>query len=530
MELFVGVDLADVGFSMNQYRFCMTDIDSIYLPILLTDLIGWGLLQLFSFFSIPAYLGLELAWVLACYYLCFLSWRLYKRYRNDDMVLPALALAVLLAKTNFNFFIYNTSVALMALTGLYFLVRGINDKKPVHLALSSFFFVLASLCKISALLQFGVFIVLFYEWYRTKDAVYFWKQILYVVLGFAAGLGVAAVILQGTCGIGNYIDMVIQMFFYAGSSSDGHTIGNMVMINIKGALRGVLLLAALFVGYFLLKKCRRLLWRIALVLAAAVAFYAAGVLTFYNALSVLVALIYVCLIAVLRKRTYEKEYQLLVLAAGILTVLMPIGSNVGITHICNEFFFALPYILIEVKEWIMQEKKTLPEGLRWGAAAVLVTVSAVWVVSLSCYQSLNKTRAYSGKLADMKGYQLEDLAGMKADSYSVEQLEELIGYLRAYQEEDASLIAVGAIPLVNELSEIRPAIAGCGGWIETDYVTAQEIAAQLEGQNPIIVAKKAVWTQQTEKTQVVAAFVEENAYSEVFANEEYIVYMQANKR
>lgn len=553
MELFTGVDLADVGFSMNQYRFCMTDIDSIYLPLLLTDLIGWALLQFFSLCRIPAYLGMELAWACACYYLCFLSWSLYKRYRNDSMILPALALAVLLAKTNFNFFIYNTSVALMALTGLYFLVRGMNDKRPRLLALASFFFVLASLCKISALIQFGVFVVLFVELYRTRNVAYFWKQLLHVILGFAVGIGFAAVILYATCGIGNYINMVIEMFFYAGNSTDGHTLGNMVMINIKGTVRGALFLLVLAVLYFLLKKCGKY-WRAVSAAVVAAAVFATAVFAvakaagadalpglgalygvifnFYHALAVLVALIYLCAIAVLRNEEYSDEYKMLVLAAGLLTVIMPIGSNVGITHICNEFFFALPYILIGIRDAVAKEKRTRTEADKARPWLLLAALSTVWIVSLSGYQSLNKIRAYGEKLADMKAYQIDELRYMKADRYTVEQLEELVEFLAAYEGEDTSLIEVGSVPLVNYLTGIRPYITACGGWIETDYVTAAEIGEQLQAagtsgeDKPIVVLRRAALEETTEKTAIVMEYVAGNSYEEVFGNEEYAVYSQ----
>lgn len=527
MELFLGVDLADVGFSMNQYRFCMEDMSSIYLPLFLTDVIGWALLQVFGVFGIPEYLGMELVWVFAGYYLCFLSYRLYKRYRDDDMILPALALAMLLMKTNFGFFIYNTSVAVMALTALYFLIRGMNDKKPLFLALASFFLVLASLCKISALMQFAVFAVLFYELYRTRDWRYFWKQLLYVILGFAVGLVFAAVLLAATCGIGNYINMVIEMFFYAGTSTDGHTIGNMVMINIKGAVRGALLVVLLAAFCFLLKKCVRFYRAAAIAVAAVVALLLFGLVSnFYNVLAVLVALIYLCLFAILRQKEYSDEYKMLVLASGILTVIMPIGSNVGISHICNEFFFALPYILICIKDEVKKEREAAGGERQVGPVVLVVALASVWIVALTGYQSFVKTRAYGDKLADVAVYQVDELRCMKADRYSVEQLEELLAFLETYKEENASLTEVGGIPLINYLSGIKPTVAGCGGWIETDYVTAEEIAKQLARTEelPLVVVRKSALEEGAEKTLTVMNYVEAHSYAEVFGNEEYAVY------
>ena len=178
------------------------------------------------------------------------------------MILPALAFAMVFAKCNFHFFIYNTAVAFMALTGLYFLIRAVNDKKSWMLFFAAAFFMLASFCKISSLLQFAVFAVLFYDLYRKKDVAYFVRQVLWCVAGVLCSLAAGLVLMYKTCGISTYFQMVADMFLYAGNSNDGHTIGNMVVINFKGTVRGMLLLAVIYVIYLAaakIKGLRRLL-------------------------------------------------------------------------------------------------------------------------------------------------------------------------------------------------------------------------------------------------------------------------------
>ena len=53
------IDVSDVGFNMNQYRFCFTDMDSTYLPLFLTNILGGCLLKVFGILHIPAYIGME---------------------------------------------------------------------------------------------------------------------------------------------------------------------------------------------------------------------------------------------------------------------------------------------------------------------------------------------------------------------------------------------------------------------------------------------------------------------------------------
>ena len=42
------------------------------------------------------------------------------------------------------------------------------------------------------------------------------------------------------------------------------------------------------------------------------------------------------------------------------------------------------------------------------------------------------------------------------------------------------MVTCGAIPILHYLTGRAPYITGCGGWIETDYITAEEIEQQLE--------------------------------------------------
>lgn len=551
--LLYSVDVSDVGFNLNQYRFWLSDIDSIYLPLFLTDVLGGVLLWLLSALHIPEYLGMELAWAAVCWYLCFLAYRLYRRYRDDSLVLPALALAMLLAKCNFHFFIYNTAVALMALTGLYFLVRAVNDKKPWLLSFAAAFFVLASLCKISALMQFAVFAVLFYDVYRKRDGRYFVRQLAYCVLGFVCSAGLGALLLHATCGICAYAQMVVDMFFYAGNSNDGHTIGNMIVINAKGTLRGLLLLAALWVLYLAAKKIKALAPVVRFGVPAAAVLLLLGKLfgaeqlpvlgtvygilgDYLNGLSVLVALIYVCAFLICRDKLYSEEFKVFAVTAGALTVLMPIGSNVGITHICNEFFMALPYIAICIGDrlrranarrrfWTVSGEKAQGRlrSMFWplpSAGTVLTVVCGAWCILLAGWQSLYMTRAYAADTEPMQQFTLPELRGIYYDQNIVEPLEEAVGFLKQYEGDGRSMVVCGAIPILHYLSDIPPYIDGCGGWLETDYVTADQIAQQLAAAEdyPVVVFRSGALAEPDEKTQTVLEFVRQNGYREVFAN------------
>lgn len=557
--LLYGVDVSDVGLSINQYRFCFEDIGSVYLPILLTEVIGAAFFVVFDWLHIPTYLGTEIIWVLAVYYMCYLSYQIYRKYRNDCLVLPALALAVLFAKCNFHYFIYATGVAVMALTALYFLILAVNDEKPWMLALSVFFMVMACLCKISSLLQFGVFAVLFYDLYQKKNGAYFWRQILWCVIGFAAGLAFAAALIAGACGFEKYGEMLVEMFLYAGNSKDGHTIGNMVTANVKGALRGLLLLAALAAVAFAAKKLPRAERALRCALPAAVVLLLAGklfgldrvmgfsilygvVFDYLNALAVVVALIYVCVILILRSETYPQEFKNLALCAGVLTVLMPIGSNTGIPHICNEIFFALPFIAIFVGDALRKSEffagRKPATGAAGNAAAggtarlpgvgvQLTLFAVVWCVGLTAWQSLYLTRARYAAGDEVKAFSIEELRFMSYEAAVVDELEDITAHLRQYDDGERRLIVGGAAPILNYLSGMPPYNEGCGGWIETEFITYEKIEQQLADVTdyPIVVMCKTAVEQGHPKVALVSAFIEEHPYKLAYQTAEYSVYI-----
>lgn len=552
------IDVSDVGFNLNQYRFCFTDMESTYLPLFFTNILGGVLLKVFGALHIPAYIGMESAWAAVCLYLCFLSYRLYKRYRNDALILPALALAMVLAKCNFHFFIYNTAVAFMALTGLYFLIRAVNDKKSGLLFFASAFFMLATFCKVSSLLQFAVFAVLFYDLYRKKDVAYFVRQVLWCAAGVLCSLAAGLLLMYKTCGIGTYFQMVADMFLYAGNSSDGHTIGNMVVINFKGTVRGLILLAVMYVIYLAAKKVKSLapvigygIIAVSVLLLAGELFGAdriAGLSIVYrvfgdylNAVAVIKAMVYVCVILILKDKEESDEFKVLALASFALALLMPIGSNVGITHLCNEAFFILPYMVINVGKRMKQpeeqgetaaEKVKLPDIRDTGR--LLAAVCLAWCVILTVSQSLYMTKAYLNDKEQKQQFTLDALRGIKYDTDVVQPMEEVVNFIKSRGSDSDKIVTCGAIPILHYLTGRAPYITGCGGWIETDYITAGEIESQLEASAasgsdtmPLVAFNKDALDERSEKTDVVLSFVEKYDYRKVFVNEKYEVYAKA---
>ena len=337
----------------------------------------------------------------------------------------------------------------------------------------------------------------------------------------------------------------------------------MVVINFKGTVRGILLLAVLYVIYLVAKKVKSLapligygMIAVAVLLLAGAVFGAdqiAGLSVLYrvlgdylNAVAVIKAMLYVCVVLILKDKEASEEFKTLAFASGMLAVLMPIGSNVGITHLCNEAFFVLPYIAICIGDRMKKAKRQTEETVETehklpdvrNTGRLLTVICAIWCVGLTVSQSFYMTKAYLKDQEPKQQFTLDELRGIRYDTDIVQPMEEVVNFIKSYGSESDKMVTCGAIPILHYLTGRAPYITGCGGWIETDYITAEEIEQQLEEsvssgseqeEMPLVVFNKTALDEKSDKTNVVLIFVKENFYQQVFANGEYEVYAKDKK-
>ncbi len=169
-------------------------------------------------------------------------------------------------------------------------------------------------------------------------------------------------------------------------------------------------------------------------------------------------------------------------------MLMPIGSNVGITHLCNEAFFVLPYIAICIGDRMKKAKRQTEETVETehklpdvrNTGRLLTVICAIWCVGLTVSQSFYMTKAYLKDQEPKQQFTLDELRGIRYDTDIVQPMEEVVNFIKSYGSESDKMVTCGAIPILHYLTGRAPYITGCGGWIETDYITAEEIEQQLE--------------------------------------------------
>ncbi len=141
------------------------------------------------------------------------------------------------------------------------------------------------------------------------------------------------------------------------------------------------------------------------------------------------------------------------------------------------------------------------------------------VCGSDCITEFYMTKAYLKDQEPKQQFTLDELRGIRYDTDIVQPMEEVVNFIKSYGSESDKMVTCGAIPILHYLTGRAPYITGCGGWIETDYITAEEIEQQLEESvssgseqeaMPLVVFNKTALDEQSEKTNVVLIFVKEN--------------------
>ena len=131
----------------------------------------------------------------------------------------------------------------------------------------------------------------------------------------------------------------------------------------------------------------------------------------------------------------------------------------------------------QTEETVETEHK-LPDVRNTGR--LLTVICAIWCVGLTVSQSFYMTKAYLKDQEPKQQFTLDELRGIRYDTDIVQPMEEVVNFIKSYGSESDKMVTCGAIPILHYLTGRAPYITGCGGWIETDYITAEEIEQQLE--------------------------------------------------
>ena len=567
-----GIDLTDTGYSLGNYRF-FGQIDGIW--VLLTFLSNAAGALLTKLPMGGTMLGMKLYASLIVSLMALLGYRFFKTK------MPAwLAFAGEIAAIGFcwcpTVILYNYLTYLLFLSGAILLFRGLAGSRPICLVLAGMVLGLNVWVRFpNNILEASLIVAVWYYGILKKKP---FKRTLgetgLCIAGYLFSFAVMLGIISALYGSGALGDMITGVFGMAGSASD-YTLGEMLLAILDAYLHGfqwmlyMILCILPGIPFFVIKEEKFLgIRKVVYCLCIPLLFIVLGKWGMFNfkyyqkeaalqwgAVFLLVA--FVVLLWMLYTRMLDANWRLLGCIALLMILVTPLGSNNHIWPVLNNLFFVAPVILWMVYRFV-----------RWGRTYLdatgkvpLFPVKAMtaWILIAFFVQSVGIGCAYvflDGEGGERRMYRVSDnpvLHGMHTSEMNAETLEEINAFMVENKSvyEDRKLILYGNIPGLAYYLDKAPAIYTT--WADLNTSSLSQLTEELEMisdgiktqemQRPLVIMTPAIdayfsgnsdamefWGadkesyDKDEKLSAIRYFMEKNAYSQVFANEAFVIY------
>ena len=567
-----GIDLTDTGYSLGNYRF-FGQIDGIW--VLLTFLSNAAGALLTKLPMGGTMLGMKLYASLIVSLMALLGYRFFKTK------MPAwLAFAGEIAAIGFcwgpTVILYNYLTYLLFLSGAILLFRGLAGSRPICLVLAGMVLGLNVWVRFpNNILEASLIVAVWYYGILKKKP---FKRTLgetgLCIAGYLFSFAVMLGIISALYGSGALGDMITGVFEMAGSASD-YTLGEMLLAILDAYLHGfqwmlyMILCILPGIPFFVIKEEKFLgIRKVVYCLCIPLLFIVLGKWGMFNfkyyqkeaalqwgAVFLLVA--FVVLLWMLYTRMLDANWRLLGCIALLMILVTPLGSNNHIWPVLNNLFFVAPVILWMVYRFV-----------RWGRTYLdatgkvpLFPVKAMTAGILIAFfvQSVGIGCAYvflDGEGGERRMYRVSDnpvLHGMHTSEMNAETLEEINAFMVENKSvyEDRKLILYGNIPGLAYYLDKAPAIYTT--WADLNTSSLSQLTEELEMisdgiktqemQRPLVIMTPAIdayfsgnsdamafWGadkesyDKDEKLSAIRYFMEKNAYSQIFANEAFVIY------
>lgn len=426
---------------------------------------------------------------------------------------------------------------------------------------SSRWFVLAGICLgLNVMVRFSnapqcllILAVWFYAWITKEKASSCRKDILLCILGYVLGFGIPLVVILLRYGAGVYAEMIQSLFGMTSQASD-YTMAGMLFSIVDTYLHTGRWMAIMAAGvvmgtlFLMMPIWRRQEWAKRLLYVAGILlmirfFYGRGMFTvnyqdywcmFQWGMCLVIIAWLVCLAAIAGAAGATSDERFLAVMTLLLILITPIGSNNYTFPLLNNLFFIAPFTLWMLRR-LWQHTRYRREHGAWHimALAILGMVlvqGSLFHVSFAFRDGTDGTE----RSAQVTGNAY--LAGMKTTPDNAEALSGLSGATEQYGLTGKKLLTYGNVPGLHVILGMEPALSNT--WPDLDSYPVAQLKEDLQALDeaeicPVIIIGKRDSAQALEepdtpagqKAVLLTDYMEEGAYSLVYENEEFALYM-----
>lgn len=568
-----GIDLTDTPYSLGNYRFFAGSEGVWVMATFLSNIAGFLLTKLpFG----GTLLGMKVYTSLLISAMALFSYRFFKTKMPFWIAFlgELAAIGFCWCPTGI---LYNYMTYFFFLLGAVFLFRGLAGCRPVWLFLAGISLGLNVSVRVPNVLETALIVTLWYYGARKKksfEAIA--KETGLCVAGFLAAQAVMFLVMSALYGFGAYGEMISGLFGMSDSASD-YTLSEMLLSILSAYGKGfkwmlyMILCILPGIPFFMIQKEKLpLLRKIVYCLCIVFLFFVLGRWGMYNFRYYqkesglqwgVVFLILSLLINIwmLITKMIDDEWMLIGSMSLIIILITPLGSNNYVWPALNNLFFVAPVTFWMIYKFARWGREYIDSTGRVPFFPVKAMVSAmvlaflVQSVGLGCFYVF--LDGETGMKRDSRITDNRVLEGMYTTYLNAETLSELSGFMVENQTEyeDKKLLLYGNIPGLSYYLDRAPAVFT--SWPDLDTNSFAQLQADLkeltgrlqeeeaEKDRPLVVITPALdaYYQQDEKAMewwgtdmaaceedkkllAVLAFMDENDYNQVFANEAYVVY------
>ena len=565
-----GIDLTDTPYSLGNYRF-FAEAEGVWvLSTFLSNVTGFLMTKLPMGGTM---LGMKF------YSSLFVSIMALLGYRFFKTKMPSyIAFAGELAAIGFCWcptgILYNYMTYFFFLLGAMLLFRGLAGCRPKCLFLAGICLGLNVAVRVPNVLEAALIVALWYYGARKKKSFEeLLKETGLCVGGFLAAQAVMFLVMSVMYGFGAYPEMIMGLFGIAGNASD-YSPGGMITAILSAYFKGfqwmlyMVLCILPGIPFFMIQKekfprLRKVIYCACIVFL----FYVLGRWGMFNLryyqkeAGLQWGVIFLILsltinIWMLFTKEMDDEWKLIGCISLIIILITPLGSNNYVWPALNNLFFVAPVTFWMVYRFVRWGRESIDSTGRvpfYPAKAMMAAmVLAFFVQSLGLGFGYVFKDGETGEKRDVKVSTNAVLTGMYTNSLNAETLDEISVFMTEHETEYAGreLILYGNIPGLSYYLDRVPAIST--SWpdlasssllqLEEDL---QEINGQIseKGMRPLVImtpALDAFFRQDTEamewfgtnedacaedkKLFALMVFLQQNEYTQVFANEAFVIY------
>lgn len=540
-----GVEFTDTGYSLGNYENFASAEGTWALATFLANVTGWLFTKLpfgHTMLGMQVYCNALLSVLLVVSF-----WKL-KEYFPTRYVFIGEILAWALSWCP-RVILYNYLTYIFFAAGCLALLKGMKTQKKKFLFLAGVLLGINIFVRFPNLTQAALIVVVIYDAILRKKSLKSTMQCIGIcVLGY---LTAVLAVLAGIAifyGGSEYFAM-IQSLFAMKDTESSYSIVSMIIAPLeayKEQLRWLwvipVFVAVLTLVYKFVKKpvIRYMVSGICLagMLGIVLAFYKMGIFwRNYNdyscfkvwAVAFVVFTLGLAFYLICSKRAsqFEKCFACMV---AVIILITPLGSNNALYPVYNNLYLVAPFTFALGMKYIGQKKCELlwPSKIALVVMCGILMVQSVLFAWVFTFRDAGFTTGIDTTITENRV-----LYGMRTTAERAEVIEELSQYVYENNLSGREVLLYGEIPFATYALEMPSALSS--SWADLDTVLNRdgmeaEMAAMEERPVVIIAAdryKDLLNHPDTdnEKALLIAKYLQDNAYGEVFRNEKFVVYL-----